>query len=222
MINFSYPQYNATVYDGDSAVLDLLLTVKLDLIGSMAVTVVCMTLICSIFIHNQVGVVLIGMTIASVCYALVGFISLWGADLDPVTMVDVLLATGFSVDFVAHIPHQYYAKKDLPSFIKLAQSLHEMCSPMIQAGFSTCLCMMPLIFVPTYAIVAFAKTVFVVVTVGLLHGIFITPVLICWIPERYGNCRRDLSREQPTEANGKDILYSNNNILPDQATSLLN
>lgn len=76
--SFRYPDYNATIFDGDSAILDLLLTVKLDLIGSMAVTVVCMTLICAIFIHNQIGCIVVSITIASVCFALVGILSWLG------------------------------------------------------------------------------------------------------------------------------------------------
>ncbi|CAD5214420.1 unnamed protein product [Bursaphelenchus okinawaensis] len=191
-----YPEFNATIYDGDSSILDLLLTVKMDLIGSMAVTVACMTIICSIFIHNQVGVILVAMTITSVCFALVGFISWWGADLDPVTMVDVLLATGFSVDYTAHIAHQYYVKEYSSNLLRIAHSLHEMSGPMIQAGFSTILCMLPLIFVPTYAIVAFAKTVFVVVGVGLLHGLFFMPIVICWVPYRFGTCGKKSRSEQ--------------------------
>lgn len=65
---FRYPEYNATIFDGDSAILDLLLTVKLDLIGSMAVTVVCMSLVCSIFIHNHMGAIIVAFTIGSVCF----------------------------------------------------------------------------------------------------------------------------------------------------------
>lgn len=129
--------------------------------------------------------------------ALVGFISWWGADLDPVTMVDVLLATGFSVDYTAHITHQFYVKNHASNVVRIAESIHEMSGPMIQAGFSTILCMLPLIFVPTYAIVAFAKTVFVVVGVGLLHGLVFMPVVICWIPSGYGNCSKT-SRSEAT------------------------
>ena len=114
---------------------------------------------------------------------MVGFLSLWGADLDPVTMVDVLLATGFSVDFTAHIAHQYYAKQGSKKD-RIAISIHEMSMPMIEAGTSTVLCMLPLIFVPTYAIVAFAKTVFLVVGIGLVHGLFILPVLLVNVPEK--------------------------------------
>jgi hypothetical protein len=142
-------------------------------------------------------------------------------------MVDVLLATGFSVDFTAHITHQYYVKKG-SKVVKLAQSLHEMCAPMVQAGFSTVLCMLPLIFVPTYAIVAFAKTVFAVVLVGLLHGLFIMPVAICWMPENLGNCKRQ-RHELPvenitTQLDGKEMTTYKNNTSDDanQSSALLN
>lgn len=115
-----------------------------------------------------------------------GFLSWWGADLDPVTIVDVLLATGFSVDYTAHIAHQFYINSQIASAEeRLAKSLNEMCSPMVQAGTSTCLCMLPLVFVPTYAIVAFAKTIFIVIGMGILHGLFFMPVIfLCLTPNR--------------------------------------
>ena len=56
---------------------------------------------------------------------MIGVISWAGADLDPVTMVDVLLATGFSVDYTAHVAHQYYNTKRVHqnSVQRIAQSL---------------------------------------------------------------------------------------------------
>uniref|UniRef100_A0A915PIF6 SSD domain-containing protein n=1 Tax=Setaria digitata TaxID=48799 RepID=A0A915PIF6_9BILA len=145
----NYPRFNATVYDGDSAILDLILTAKTDLIGSITVTVL----------------------------SLVGSLSWWGADMDPVTMVDVLIATGFSVDYTAHIAYKFY-KLVGEREERIKQSFREMSGPMLQAGISTVLCMLPLIFVPTYAILAFAKTVFLNIGLALLHGLFILPVLL--------------------------------------------
>ncbi|KAK6022032.1 hypothetical protein OSTOST_12283 [Ostertagia ostertagi] len=66
---------------------------------------------------------------------LVGLLSWWGADLDPVTQVDVLLATGFSVDYTAHVAYQFYrshgsAQEELTE--RLTNSLREMAAPMVQ------------------------------------------------------------------------------------------
>ncbi|VDO80827.1 unnamed protein product [Onchocerca flexuosa] len=97
--------------------------------------------------------------------------------MDPVTMVDVLIATGFSVDYTAHIAYKFY-KLTGDREERIKRSLSEMCGPMLQAGISTVLCMLPLIFVPTYAILAFAKTIFLDIGLALLHGLFILPILL--------------------------------------------
>lgn len=203
----NYPRFNATVYDGDSAVLDLILTAKKDLIGSIAVTVLCMAIVCLFFIYSKTGVLIVTFTISSICFTLVGSLSWWGADMDPVTMVDVLIATGFSVDYTAHIAYKFY-KLDGCRQERIGQSLHEMCGPMLQAGISTVLCMLPLVFVPTYAILAFAKTVFLVVGLGLLHGIFILPVFLTTL------CNEDESNSCKGNNNDLSSLTDNktNNI----------
>ncbi|VDD87303.1 unnamed protein product [Enterobius vermicularis] len=172
-----YPEFNASVHDSEASILDLILTVKKDLIGSVAVTVLCMAIVCLFFVPNRGGLLIITFTISSICYTLIGGLSWWGADLDPVTMVDVLIATGFSVDYTAHIAYRYYrAKGNAQS--KLHESFTHMSAPMLQAGLSTVLCMLPVIYVLTYAILALAKTVFLVVLIGLFHGLFFLPVLL--------------------------------------------
>lgn len=65
----NYPRFNATVYDGDSAVLDLILTAKKDLIGSITVTVICMAIVCLFFIGSKIGVSIIVYTISSICFS---------------------------------------------------------------------------------------------------------------------------------------------------------
>ncbi|CAI5438990.1 unnamed protein product [Caenorhabditis angaria] len=169
--------FNATLFDCDSAILSIITTVGQDLIGSIAVTVICMALVCMVFVANINAVVIITSIIASICFVLVGGLSWWGADLDPVVQVDVLLATGFSVDYTAHVAYNFFRATGTPQE-RVLTSLAEMAEPMFEAGLSTFLCMLPLIFVPTYAIVCFAKTVFLVVAIGLLHGLFILPVIL--------------------------------------------
>ncbi|CAI2308319.1 unnamed protein product [Caenorhabditis sp. 36 PRJEB53466] len=197
----SEKQFNATLFDCDSAILSIILTVGTDLIGSIAVTVVCMAIVCFVFIANFNAVAVITSIIASICFILVGGLSLWGADLDPVIQVDVLLATGFSVDYTAHVAYNYFRARGTPQE-RVYSSLAEMAMPMFEAGLSTFLCMLPLIFVPTYAIVCFAKTVFLVVAIGLLHGLFILPVVLALfskdaIEEKNAPAALNSSADQP-------------------------
>ncbi|KAF8359949.1 ptr-11 [Pristionchus pacificus] len=178
-----YPSLNATLFDGDSAILHLMLTVGQDLIGSILVTVISMAIVCWLFVWNFHAVLIISSIITSICYCLVGVLSWWGADLDPVTQVDVLLATGFSVDYTAHIAFQF-CRASGSAKERVASALEEMSAPLLQAGISTLLCMLPLMLVKTYAILAFAKTVFAVVFLGLFHGLFVLPVLLSIYPPR--------------------------------------
>ncbi|GMR42762.1 hypothetical protein PMAYCL1PPCAC_12957, partial [Pristionchus mayeri] len=178
-----YPTLNTTLFDGDSAILHLMLTVGQDLIGSILVTVISMAIVCWLFVWNFHAVLIISSIITSICYCLVGLLSWWGADLDPVTQVDVLLATGFSVDYTAHIAFQF-CRASGSAKERVASALEEMSAPLLQAGISTLLCMLPLMLVKTYAILAFAKTVFAVVFLGLFHGLFVLPVLLSIYPPR--------------------------------------
>lgn len=50
--------------------------------------------------------------------------------------------------------------------------------PMIQAGLSTVLCVSPLLLVDSYMVSVFLKTIFLVISLGLLHGILFLPSLL--------------------------------------------
>uniref|UniRef100_A0A0K0F7M8 SSD domain-containing protein n=1 Tax=Strongyloides venezuelensis TaxID=75913 RepID=A0A0K0F7M8_STRVS len=177
----AYSEFNGTIFDADSGVLDMILNVKSDLLGSITVSIISMGVICVFFIPNFVGIILIVISLTSICYNLVGFLAWWGSDLDIITIVDVLIASGLSVDYTAHIAHFYFSSKGNYKE-RLTYALSEISLPMINAGLSTFLCMFPLIFIQTYSILAFAKTIFIVVALGLIHGLFVLPVMLVLAP----------------------------------------
>uniref|UniRef100_A0A914RM10 SSD domain-containing protein n=1 Tax=Parascaris equorum TaxID=6256 RepID=A0A914RM10_PAREQ len=134
---------------------------------------------------------------------LLGLLSWWGLDMDPITMISVLMAIGLSVDFSAHICYHFY-NYEPPSIVskngrdervvKLATIFESIGKPMVEAAASTVLCMLPLFAMQIYTIVSFAKTVFVVASLGTLHGVFILPaVLTIDMCEKHGTDRRRTS-----------------------------
>ena len=80
--------------------------------------------------------------------------------------------------------------------------------PMIEAALSTVICMMPLFFVGIYVVTSFAKTVLCVGAIGLLHGLFIVPVLLA-APSPLDALRRRQRKRRATDAAAAAPLADN-------------
>lgn len=180
-----YPQFNITLFDYDGTIYDLIITVKGELVKSLAITFTCMTIACFVIMPSFVAPTIASVATVSISFCLIGFLSIWGQNLDPVTMIDVIMAIGFSVDYSAHVCYHYYCarEQDLGSKQEvITRVLQAVGRPVIEASLTTLLCMAPLFVVPVYMIQSFAKTVTLVTTFGLLHGLFFLPVVLYFIP----------------------------------------
>ncbi|EYC42789.1 hypothetical protein Y032_0518g2822 [Ancylostoma ceylanicum] len=199
-----YPQFQTSLFDYDSTIYDLIITVKDELIKAVLITFVCMTLACAFMIPSLTGASLATLSMLSISFSLLGFLALWGQDLDPVTMINVLMAIGFSVDFSAHVCYHFHiGQRDgilMNAKEQVTKILRAVGRPMVEASLSTLICMVPLFFVPVYIIVAFAKTVCLVATLGLIHGIVIIPVCLSFFARTKHIPRDNLVLNEQKEA----------------------
>ncbi|KHN85558.1 Patched domain-containing protein 3 [Toxocara canis] len=182
-----YPQYNITLFDYDSSIFDLIMTVKKELAKTVLITLCCMACVCFAFTPNILITGIATLSILSISCTLLGMLSWWNLDIDPITMINVLMAVGFGVDFSAHTCYHFhkYARTRhaiLPrsdeKVAKLAHIFNAIGNPLIEAGASTVICLLPLFAVDSYIIRAFVKTVCLVGALGILHGLFILPSIL--------------------------------------------
>ena len=85
-------------------------------------------------------------------------------------MITIIMAIGFSVDYTAHITYGYVISSKLHPSDRINEALGALGWPLVQGALSTILAVLILSNLPSYMIVTFFKTVFLAISLGLLHG----------------------------------------------------
>uniref|UniRef100_A0A914Z6U7 Patched family protein n=1 Tax=Panagrolaimus superbus TaxID=310955 RepID=A0A914Z6U7_9BILA len=192
----SYPELNVSIYEDDAKFLDLIPTMIPQTAQSSFWTFICMILVCLLVMTHPTTVFVASIAIFSTCLGVFGFLSLWGIELDPIVMSCGIMSIGFSVDIPAHIAYHFYKSglgkhgSSLSVPERIEHTLISVGFPVIEAGISTNICVLTLLFVDLHMAKVFVKTMVLVVSIGLIHGLVIIPVvfyLLSLIPNPWKN-----------------------------------
>ncbi|KAI8514833.1 Patched domain-containing protein 3, partial [Branchiostoma belcheri] len=195
--------------------IDFFLSDQLALIPPSAlqtagIAVAIMFAVCFLFIPHCVAAFLTTFALVSIIAGLVGYMTLWGINLDLISVIAIVMCTGFSVDFFAHITHAYVTSKAATPEEKLTDAVRAVGMPMLQSSLSTILGMLVLAFFPAYIFQALFKTVFLVMVLGVAHGLVILPILLTTLT---GLCGQGNVKEQTTvKKNIKTLAMPNGGI----------
>ncbi|XP_069815229.1 patched domain-containing protein 3-like [Dendropsophus ebraccatus] len=192
-------------------------------IQNVAVAAGAMFVISILLIPNPLCSLWVTFTIASIIVGVTGFMAYWDVNLDSISMINLVICVGFSVDFSAHITYAYVSNHKAKANDRVTDALHSLGYPILQGGLSTILGVVALSAADSYIPRTFFKIIFLVIAFGMLHGLVFLPVFLTMI----GNCclknnedkkikaSFDL-REDLTVKNGNNItIYSNETFTSD-------
>ncbi|CAH1265729.1 PTCHD3 [Branchiostoma lanceolatum] len=161
-------------------------TLQTILIAAAAMFVVSL-----IFIPHCISTVLVTFALVSIDAGLVGYMALWGVQLDIIATISLIVCIGFSVDFSAHITYAYVSSEAETTGEKMREALQTVGMPIIQSSMSTVLGLLVLAFFPAYLFRSFFKTMFLVMVFGSAHGLLVLPVFLTTpCPKRCVSTRR--------------------------------
>ncbi|KAE9550795.1 hypothetical protein FO519_005998 [Halicephalobus sp. NKZ332] len=178
-------EFDASVFHEDGVFLDLIENMPSDTWQSVLGAVACMGIVCYIFLNSWFAVIIATTAVLSICTGILGLISWWGIDLDPISMAAMIICVGSSCDLPAHTSFHYYLatvrRKDANPEEKLGHCLSTIAFPAIQAAVSMVLCVSSLLFVHLYMSTVFVKTMTLCVILCNLHAlVFIPAFLVMW------------------------------------------
>ncbi|XP_073437841.1 patched domain-containing protein 3-like [Dendrobates tinctorius] len=153
-------------------------------IQNVAVAAAAMFLISFLLIPNPLCSLWVTFTIASIIVGVTGFMAYWDVNLDSISMINLVICIGFSVDFSAHIAYAYVSNQKANVNEKLIDALHSLGYPIVQGAVSTILGVVALSAAQSYIFRTFFKIIFLVIAFGLIHGLVFLPVFLTL----FGNC----------------------------------
>ena len=165
---------------------------------TLGIAVASMLLVSLVMMPNIVVGLLVTLSVASILVGVIGFMALWDVALESISMVNLVLCIGFSVDFSAHVAYAFVMTSDekgLSPFDKLSRSLYLLGFPILQSGFSTIIGVFLLFWSTSYIFRTFAKIMTLVMTLGMLHGLLFLPVMITLAAQIRQACCRSSQRK---------------------------
>lgn len=172
-----FQNFSALVYDENNFFADQMNSLAPNTIQDCGIAFFCMTLVCGIFITNKIILFWILWSLFSMNLAVIGLLAWWNCDLDPSSVTSILMSIGLTVDFTAHVGYHFSRCTKETRAEKLEETLIVAGWPLVQGAVSTLLAIIALVFVKSYVVQVFFRTVLLVILSGLLHALLFLPVL---------------------------------------------
>ncbi|XP_072169990.1 patched domain-containing protein 3-like [Diadema setosum] len=182
-------------------------------IQNLSIAVAAMFVVAFFLIPNLICSVVVALCIASIEVGIVGYMSLWDVRLDSISMINLILCIGFSVDFSAHITYSFLSGQeeyDGRHMLSIASqhavmALYSLGMPILQGAISTIIAIIALNWSTSYIFVAFFKVMLLVMLFGILHSLVFLPVLL----SSFGCCFCWSNEDDDRQDNNKARVSSN-------------
>ncbi|KAK7174086.1 hypothetical protein R3I93_001304 [Phoxinus phoxinus] len=169
-------------------------------IQNIVVATCVMLVISLLLIPNPLCSLWVTFAIASVIVGVAGFMAFWDVSLDSVSMINLVICIGFSVDFSAHISYAFVSSEKSSANEKAVDAVTKLGYPIIQGAVSTIAGVVVLAAAKSYIFRTFFKIMFLVILFGAVHGIVFIPVFLTFL--RTFSNRHERNKENLPERSG--------------------
>uniref|UniRef100_A0A8C9FXX0 Patched domain-containing protein 3 n=1 Tax=Pavo cristatus TaxID=9049 RepID=A0A8C9FXX0_PAVCR len=157
---------------------DQYLVIVQNTIQNVVIAAGAMLLVSLVLIPSPLCCLWVTFAIASVIVGVAGFMTFWDISLDSISMINLVICIGFSVDFSAHISYAFVTSGESSANEKAIGALHQLGYPVLQGAVSTVLGVVVLAAAKTYIFRTFFKIMFLVILFGAVHGLVFIPVFL--------------------------------------------
>ena len=180
---FTDENFKANVFNSYFPYTDQYLTMFGQSVQSILSTGIVVIAVSIVLLPDPVSGISAILSIVSTLTGCLGFMSIWGIVLDGITLINLIMCIGFSVDFSAHFCYHYIDKKNKSESDDeiVERTLLSVWKPVLQGALSTLLGVVGMLYAPATSFVIFFKMMFIVITLGVVHSLILVPLLFRFI-----------------------------------------
>jgi predicted RND superfamily exporter protein len=168
-----------TVYNSYFPYTDQYLTIFDQSIQCILLTGVIVVAVSLLLLPDTISAVSAIFSIISTLVGCLGLMSIWGIVLDGITLINLIMCIGFSVDFSAHFCYHYIEHRHTPGLDQdqvVERTVLCVYRPVLQGAVSTLLGVIGMLYAPSYSFIIFFKVMFIVISLGVFHSLILVPL----------------------------------------------
>lgn len=154
-------------------------------------------LIVLITVANIVTALLITVNVAFCIVEILGFMYALGLVIDSVSVINLVLAVGLSVDYSAHIGHCFMVKGGNSRDHRATEALADIGASVLNGALSTFLAVAVLLFSTSYVFKTLSTQFALTVGLGVVHGLVLLPVLLSLVGPHPFSSAEELKEVEP-------------------------
>ncbi|CAC5415526.1 unnamed protein product [Mytilus coruscus] len=169
---------------------------------TLGICVAVVFVVTAIFMPLPFMIILVTVTVVMIMVGVIGFIKFWDLTLSSVTMIHIIMCVGFCIDFSTHMCHAFVQAEGTRN-VRVAQALDMAGGPIFNGAISTIIGVLMLVFSSSYVFFSFFKIMLLVMVFGLIHSVFLLPVILAYIGPQYKVAKSDVYPEKTITFGGK-------------------
>jgi hypothetical protein len=165
-------------YSEDFITIEGFAVIRRELFLNVGLAILAVAVIVFFTVASLTTSLLITLNVAFCICEILGFMWALGIAIDSVSVINIVLAVGLSVDYSAHIGHCFMVKGGADKNKRVTESLADIGSAVLQGATSTFLAVVVLLFSSSYVFVTLSRQFVLTVVLGVWHGLLLLPVLL--------------------------------------------
>ncbi|WAR27804.1 PTHD3-like protein [Mya arenaria] len=160
---------------------------------SVGIALAAVFVVTCLLMPHPVLIIFVTVAVTMIMVGVFGYMLYVDIALSAITMVQLIMCIGFSIDFTAHICHGYIVAPGADKNLRVEQAIDEVGAPIFHGAFSS-LCGVVILFAATsYIFKTFATIMCFVLLFGIAHALLLLPVVLSWIGPGHLKLKREVT-----------------------------